>query len=337
MVASEYISESDQLSLIVVLNKQGGTGGTDTIKVKKGYPIPKIVPPTRTGYEFKGYYEEPNGGGKQYFDGNGEPVVQSWDKSGNGVLYALWTLSLTKMQWKTDFKWNDDRLIEDFKTDKGYHGYVNMHQPAGKKTSISKIELDSDNNGDIIKMIGNDNKKGKGATWTKLSNQYKLTHIDFDYNINYGDSFGAAGLMFNITEESGKLTGYLLSFNASNIYNGVQRGRLYGMTGYYGAIFKFEYKLGACENVIEKVELVKGFDTGTNNSGKISIEPGTNGYKITVAPTTGTEQVISINVDSKDLKQNNYGFFSEHFAHGCDSVGYFELKNFKIQAIKIES
>ena len=74
----------------VNLDKQGGTGGTSSVTVNYDSAMPSATAPSRTGYTFKGYYSEQNGGGTQYYaeDMNS---AHNWDIDTNpSTLYAEW-------------------------------------------------------------------------------------------------------------------------------------------------------------------------------------------------------------------------------------------------------
>ena len=88
------------IEYMVRLDKQGGTGGSTSVIVTYGEPLPSgETAPTKPGYEFKGYYSNENQeyaesvgqnyGGTQYYDEdmNG---VEPWDKTGNATIYAHW-------------------------------------------------------------------------------------------------------------------------------------------------------------------------------------------------------------------------------------------------------
>lgn len=77
-------------SFTVTLNKSGGTGGTSSVTVKNGSAMPTATAPTKTGYDFKGYYSSSNGSGTKYYDSNMKSV-HKWDKDSGGTLYAYWT------------------------------------------------------------------------------------------------------------------------------------------------------------------------------------------------------------------------------------------------------
>ena len=74
----------------VNLNIQGGTGGTTQVTATFDSAMPSATAPSRTGYTFKGYYSEQNGGGTQYYaeDMNS---AHNWDIDTNpSTLYAKW-------------------------------------------------------------------------------------------------------------------------------------------------------------------------------------------------------------------------------------------------------
>ena len=74
----------------VNLDKQDGTGGTSSVTVNYDSAMPSATAPSRTGYTFKGYYSEQNGGGTQYYaeDMNS---AHNWDIDTNpSTLYAKW-------------------------------------------------------------------------------------------------------------------------------------------------------------------------------------------------------------------------------------------------------
>ena len=73
----------------VTLDKQGGTGGSDSVTVTYGADIPKIETPKKTGYAFEGYYAQPGGNGIRYI-GSGGDSRHVWDQYDTTTLYANW-------------------------------------------------------------------------------------------------------------------------------------------------------------------------------------------------------------------------------------------------------
>ena len=73
----------------VTLHRSNGTGGTDSVTATYDAAMPKINIPTRTGYDFSGYYDATSGG-TQYYTSLGTSA-RSWNKTANTTLYAHWT------------------------------------------------------------------------------------------------------------------------------------------------------------------------------------------------------------------------------------------------------
>ena len=73
----------------ISLDKQGGTGGPDSLTVTYGDRMPDIAPPTRPYYQFMGYYASTNGNGTQYYSASGESAA-TCNFTRNTTLYAHW-------------------------------------------------------------------------------------------------------------------------------------------------------------------------------------------------------------------------------------------------------
>ena len=76
----------------VILDHNDGTGVTEQITVAYEQDMPEInVLPTRSGYEFDGYWDnQTNGQGKQYYYADGTSA-STWDKTYDGAtIYAHW-------------------------------------------------------------------------------------------------------------------------------------------------------------------------------------------------------------------------------------------------------
>lgn len=102
----------------------GGYGGTGEVNATFGSPMPTagIVAPRRTGYTFKGYYDQRNGNGAKYYDGPNLVSVHVWDKTSGCTLYAYWeqnTYTITLQQYgnntsEIQVKYGDVVTVEDF-------------------------------------------------------------------------------------------------------------------------------------------------------------------------------------------------------------------------------
>lgn len=74
----------------VALDRQSGGGGATSIIAIDGSAMPSATMPGRDGYEFGGYWTEPNGGGTQYYNSDGSST-RNWDSRTITTLYAKWT------------------------------------------------------------------------------------------------------------------------------------------------------------------------------------------------------------------------------------------------------
>lgn len=83
-------------SYAVTFDKQGGSGGTNSVSATYNETMTAVTPPTRVGYTFGGYYSAKNGGGKQYYTASGTSSVAS-DITYNITLYAKWTAKSYKL------------------------------------------------------------------------------------------------------------------------------------------------------------------------------------------------------------------------------------------------
>ena len=95
-------------------NKRGDTaaiGGLDSLTVDFNRPFADLNPadlPTIAGYDFRGYFDKPNGAGKQYIGADGKPFAENekavrWDKpSGSETLYAFWTPQSIRVGFSAD-------------------------------------------------------------------------------------------------------------------------------------------------------------------------------------------------------------------------------------------
>lgn len=89
----------------VTLDQQGGNNGSTSTTGTSGAAMQSITPPTRDGYIFDGYYSEPNGQGKKYYNANGSSA-DVWDKE-NATLYAKWVEYAKCIFFKNTLDWKN--------------------------------------------------------------------------------------------------------------------------------------------------------------------------------------------------------------------------------------
>lgn len=84
-----------QVTYHVVFDKQGGSGGTDSVIATIGSAMPEATAPSRPGYEFGGYYVNDGGIGNQYYSSTMESI-RNWDNewwnSDSNRLFAYWKI-----------------------------------------------------------------------------------------------------------------------------------------------------------------------------------------------------------------------------------------------------
>ena len=73
----------------VTFNKQGGTGDSGSVTATYGSAMPGVTPPTKTGYNFEGYFDAETSGTK-YYNADGTSA-KNWNKTGEQTLHAHWT------------------------------------------------------------------------------------------------------------------------------------------------------------------------------------------------------------------------------------------------------
>lgn len=73
----------------VVLDVQGGNGGTEQVEARYEMAMPSGIAPEKTGYTFGGYFTEQNGEGDQYYNAN-MVSTHNWEFADGGTLYAYW-------------------------------------------------------------------------------------------------------------------------------------------------------------------------------------------------------------------------------------------------------
>ena len=72
-------------------NKQSGTGGTNSVVATYDQAMPSIQLPSRTGYDFNGYYSGTAGTGTKYYNANGSSA-QNCNFTSAITMYAYWTI-----------------------------------------------------------------------------------------------------------------------------------------------------------------------------------------------------------------------------------------------------
>ena len=215
-------------------------------------------------YRCVGWSKDPSSTVAAYDAGAKDVFEESVD------LYAIWTVALGNLRWNKDYQ-----------------------------TSISNIEIKDEESGSKVEMVGNPKRPGKGACWATIDSTFaKITEFSFKYEVQRGDSFNAAGLMFNIIETSDTLEGYMFSVNFAGKFSSSARKD--------GAIFKFRYNKRNNGTNVESLELIQAIDLGSSggsSKGTMNIKITDAGYKVTVESPKGTNSSIGY-FKLSDIKVN---------------------------------
>ena len=192
-------------------------------------------------------------------------------------------------------------------------------------TSIGQITISD--NGKVVKMTGNQTDEGKNALYIipEFAQEQILT---FDYNVEFGDSFKAAGIILKVKKTNNQLHGYMLSFNnPSQEYYSESNNNL-------GALWKFTYNLGTNKTPDIQKTLVK--ELNIPQSGSVKVTSDQEGITITGnSPSTQIPET-KIAVDPEDQEFGcGYGFFTAHYSHNCERIGSFDLTNFGLVTVNI--
>ncbi len=256
--------------------------------------------------------------------------VENWETFDEGDdhvinLYAIWTVSLSSLKWKTDFYWNHSKPVWP---GDGMHDYTSDDYIGNGTVSNVRIRDDEATGTSIVEMVGNSEQKGKGAVWTTFESEHlRIKDFSFDYSVNAGHSFNAAGFLFNVVETPTTIEGYMLSINFAGKFRSNAGGKS-------GAVYKFSYTKNTNSNQVESIQLEESLDLGTyggsysGGNGNIKIEILNNGYRISGNEIDDTIIIVDA------MHPNTFGFFSDHFGrecgHTCKNIGFFKMSNIKV-------
>ena len=182
--------------------------------------------------------------------------------------------------------------------------------------SIGNISITS--NGKNVEMKGNRTNAGKNAIWI-IPEENEEQEFSFSYDIDYGDSFNAAGMLLRVQQLGSTLTGYMLSFN-NTWYSDAGNN--------YGAIWKFTYGIGQNSTNIGKT-LVQGINI--NKSGSLNVKVTDSQIVI-----TGGGMPNSVIYNFTEEYGVGYGFFADHYDHNCSRIGSFQLTNINLRTTKVK-
>ena len=99
----------------VALDRQGGSGGTESVIAVCDAAMPAITLPVREGYTFGGYWTAENGGGTKYYNSDGTSAA-NWDLTSDTTLYAKWTPIMYTMTFDANGGDGGTSVTQDYGT-----------------------------------------------------------------------------------------------------------------------------------------------------------------------------------------------------------------------------
>ena len=184
-------------------------------------------------------------------------------------------------------------------------------------SSIGNITTGTNN----VSMVGNSRNLGKNCLYAFPTQQGNNYDFSLGYNISFGDSFNAAGMLLKVQKSGNYLTGYMLSFNNRNTFKTI--------SGTTGAIWKFKWQIGTntsnmtCYNSttapgVNQCQLVKSLALNTSGTLNVNVD------KTSITVAGGGLSTTKIATDSS-YTGTGFGFFSDHYSHSCNNIGAFNL------------
>ncbi|ADL50054.1 hypothetical protein [Clostridium cellulovorans] len=182
-------------------------------------------------------------------------------------------------------------------------------------SSIGSIAIQ--NNGTKIQMFGNPTNAGFNKIYTANNNDPELKEqtMNFDYTLDFGDSFDGAGVLFNTNVVNGLLSGYAIFFPQSG--GGV--ARIYKLTNWTNT-----YAEDISSNA--NAQQIGTMNMGT--SGSFTLKTTKNALNVYKSGAF---------LGTIALPQHfgwGLGFFGDHYSHGCNRIGEFSLNNISLSQTK---
>lgn len=89
IVTSSYITMSRRTYTVTLNRGTGATGGTTSVTATWGLAMPSAAAPSRSGFDFQGYFLNTGGVGNKYYNAN-MTSARNWDIDVSSTLHAHW-------------------------------------------------------------------------------------------------------------------------------------------------------------------------------------------------------------------------------------------------------
>lgn len=202
--------------------------------------------------------------------------------------------------------------------------YMNYNTMSGGSTGNGIGNISITNNGSSINMVGNQSLAGKNAIFTIPEVDYQQ-EFTYSYSINYGDSFNAAGMLLRVKQNTNDIEGYMLSFNNTARYG-------FGGISTNGALWKFKFVKGTNFASFQSSDLTLVKPLSINQSGTLTVTADKNSITI-----SGGGMASPVTTAIESGTGAGFGFFSDHYSHGCSDIGSFVLYGITLTQTNVKS
>lgn len=222
----------------ITFDPQGGNGGPGKLIATYDQSLPNAWAPNHSdyGYEFKGYFTEPGGRGKQYYSvvNNNVVGIGQWDRQDASIiLYAYWT----PKTYTLTLKHNDGTNVED-KVQVTY----TQSMPDAPKPSRLGYEFEGYYRWDNTQFYDKD--MNSVQPWDLRNDSYLEAHwtpIKYVLTLNAGPNtvipttnFGNGTHSYTVSEDRTTITmNVSLDENLGSFYNGVPKKPGFKFDGFY--------------------------------------------------------------------------------------------------------
>ncbi len=169
--------------------------------------------------------------------------------------------------------------------------------------------------GKNVNFKGNERNAGSNAIWY-IPEQGSEQKFNFGYDLNFGDSFNGAGFLLRVKDNGSSISGYALNLNKTGS----------------AQLSKFTRPKNTTANItwtpVKSLGIsTKGTLTVTATTTYVEIEGG--GLAKTKIPLDENYVLNSCG--------SGYGFYSDHYSHGCSNIGNFDITNLNLTTTTVLS
>ena len=210
-------------SYAVTLDRQSGTTGSTSVSATYNADMPSATMPTRTGYDFQGYFGSTGGSGTKYYSADGSSA-HVWDQASAQTIYAHWTIHNYSITYSpssapegcaytvkpTSADYNTTVSMTITPSDTWHHVSVSVAKAGGGSVEITQ-------DGNVFTFTQPEDNVTVTVTCTDLHtgiylpnahNSWNKTDANYEFKKVYGSSPEAATLELNIDKEDAKYNTY---------------------------------------------------------------------------------------------------------------------------------